>query len=111
VNVVVKAPHMDVTDAIRKYVETKVGKLPRFYDNIMSIDVTLDIEADMPFVEIVVAASRKNTFVASHRQADMYAAIDQCLHKISVQLRRHKDKVRDRHSPAHGEAAEQPDHP
>ena len=37
-NVVVKARHMDVTDAMRQYVESKAGKLPRFYDGILSID-------------------------------------------------------------------------
>lgn len=106
-NIVVKALHMDVTDSIRQHIQTKAGKLPRLYDNIMSIEVTLDIEAHKPLAEVVVTASRKNTFVASHRDEDMYAAIDQCFHKISVQLRRHKDKVRDRQGPPHSETVEQ----
>ena len=54
-------------------------------------------------MEIVVTATRKNTFVATHRDDDMYAALDQCLHKITEQLRRHKDRVRDRHGPPHEE--------
>lgn len=105
-NIVVKARHMDVTDAIRQYVEAKASKLPRFYDNIQSIDVTLDVEAEKPFAEIIVTARRKSIFVASHRDHDMYACVDQCLHKISEQLRRHKDKVRDRQGPPHNEALE-----
>jgi len=98
VNIVVKARHMDVTDALRQYAESKVSKLPRFYDNIQSVEVTLDMEANRPTVEMVVTARRRNTFVATHRHEDMYACVDQCFDKISEQIRRHKDKVRHRHS-------------
>jgi putative sigma-54 modulation protein len=103
VNVLVKAPHMPVTEAIRQHVEGKVSKLPRFYDNVQTVEVTLNQEAAQSVVEIVVTASRRNTFVATHRDEDMYAAVDQCLHKITEQLRRHKDRVRDRHGPPHKE--------
>ena len=103
VNVLVKAPHMPVTDAIRRHVEDKVAKLPRFYDNVQTIEVTLDRQAQQSLVEIVVTAKRRNTFVAKERGDDMYDALDACLHKITEQLRRHKDRVRDRHGPPHKE--------
>ncbi len=93
-DVTINARHMDATDAIREYVDTKASKLPKYLDDIHSIEVTLDIDADQPFVEIVVQAPRKHTFVASHRNPDMYACIDGCLSKITEQLRRHKDKIR-----------------
>ena len=92
-NVVVKARHMDVTEAMRQYVESKLSKLPRFYDHIQSIEATLDIEADTPVVEIVVKARKKHTFVATHRYKDMYACVDECVAKITQQIRRHKDKI------------------
>ncbi|MCK4625974.1 MAG: HPF/RaiA family ribosome-associated protein, partial [Phycisphaerae bacterium] len=44
---------------------------------------------------------RKSVFVAHHRSRDMYACVDQCIHKMEEQLRRHKDKIRDRHGPTH----------
>ncbi len=103
-NIVVNARHMDVTDAIRQFVEGKVAKLPKFYANVQSIEVILDKEADKSVAEIVVTAKRKNTFVATHRDADLYACVDMCLHKISEQLRRHKDRVRDRQGPGLGES-------
>ena len=97
-NIVVKARHMDVTDALRQYAESKVSKLPKFFNHIQSIEVTLDMEANQPTVEIVATASHRNTFVATHREEDMYACVDQCFDKISEQIRRHKDRVRHRHS-------------
>ncbi len=95
-NIAVKARHMDITDAMREYVDSKVGKLPRYYDSIQTIEVTMDVQAGQSLVEIVAVAKRKHTFVASHRDEDMYACLDRCLDKISEQVRRHKDRVRDR---------------
>jgi len=34
----------------------------------------------------------------------MYACIDQCMDKIKEQVRRHKDRVRDRQGPPHSES-------
>jgi putative sigma-54 modulation protein len=103
VKVLVQARHMEVTEALRQHVEEKVSKLPHILDTLLSVEVILDKEADNSVVEVVAAASRKNTFVATHRDPDMYTSIDGCLHKIVEQLRRHKDKVRDRQKPPHGE--------
>ncbi|MCE5327336.1 MAG: ribosome-associated translation inhibitor RaiA [Planctomycetaceae bacterium] len=100
-NIIVNARHMDATDPIKDYVQSKVAKLERLYDNMQSIEVILDIEAEQPKVEIVATARRKNTFVASHRGEDLYACVDQCLDKVSQQVRRHKDRVRDRQGPSH----------
>ena len=95
-NIVVKSRHMESTEPLKKYVEDKAQRLPRYYDNVLSVEVTLDMEADKPIVEMVVQAKRKMTFVARAKNDDMYACIDQCLDKITQQLRRHKDRVRDR---------------
>lgn len=108
-NIVVKARHMDATDALKRYVESKVAKLQRFYDNVQSIEVTLDLEADKPVVEIVAQARRKHTFVASHRGENMYASVDECLDKVSEQVRRHKDRVRDRQGPGLADTIESPE--
>ncbi len=94
-NINIKARHMDVTDAIRTHVESKIERLPRYYDGIQSVEVVLDVEAEHMVVEMVVSAKRKSTFVATHRDPDLYAGVDQCLAKIVEQVRRHKDKVRD----------------
>ena len=103
--VLVQARHMEVTEALRQHVEEKISKLPHILDSLLSVEVILDREAENAVVEAVATAHRKTTFVATHRDPDMYACIDQCLHKIIEQLRRHKDKVRDRHKPPHGHLA------
>ena len=105
-SIIIKAPHMEVTDALREHIEAKASKLPKYYRSIQSIEVILAMEADKAVVEIVVGASHKHTFVATQRDDDMYACIDQCTHKITEQLRRHKDKVRNHHGPSRAEITE-----
>ncbi len=102
-SVVVEARHMSLPEDLREYVETKAEKLSRYLADIQNTEVILDIEGEKPVVEIVVTAERKATFVATCRDDDMHTAIDQCLHKIGEQLRRHKDKIRDRQGPPHGQ--------
>jgi putative sigma-54 modulation protein len=109
VNIVIEARHMEVTNSLRQYVESKAEKLPKYYDNLHSIEIKLDLDADQPMTEIVVHAGKKNTFVASARNEDMYACVDQCMHKITEQLRRHKDRVRNHHAPARSSVANTPD--
>lgn len=112
-NVSVVARHMEVTDAMRSYAEEKAGRLPRFYSGLQSASVTLDIDAGEPLVEIVASGKQKSVFVARHRGNDMYGCVDQCVHKLQQQLRRHKDRVRDRHGPGHEEtmAPQEPPQP
>lgn len=102
---VVKARHMDVTEAIRDYVESKAGKLSRYHRKLNTVEVILDVEGDKPSVEIVVSAKR-TVFVASHRGEDMYACVDECLDKIRQQLRRHKDRLRSHQGPSHRQSFE-----
>jgi putative sigma-54 modulation protein len=104
VNIVVESRHMEATDSIRQYVQSKTARLERFYDRLQSIEVVLDLDADQSVVEMVATANKKHTFVAQHRGSDMYACVDQCLDKIQQQVRRHKDRVRDRKGPPHSQS-------
>lgn len=94
-NITVNARHMDVTDTLKQYAEEKASKLPKFYDNIQSIEVILDQDGDQKTVEIIVQAPPRSTLVAhENHQEDMYAGVDKCIDKMSEQLRRHKEKLR-----------------
>ena len=94
--------HMDLTPELRSYAETKAGKLTRFYDRIQTVDVILDGEGNGFEAEMIVKAERKHVFVAKEISEDMYAAVDLVVDKVERQLRRHKEKLRNRKHPAGG---------
>ncbi len=97
----VVARHIELTDAMKDYARTKVDGLPHFYNGLQSADITFAVDAGEHVVEIVATGKRKSVFVAHHRSRDMYVCVDQCIHKLEEQLRRHKDRVRNRHGPTH----------
>ncbi len=94
-NITVNARHMEMSDALRAYSVDKAQKLQRYFDRITTIEIIIDMEGGQPTVEVVVAASHNSTFVGRHRGEDMYGCIDNAVHKVEEQLRRHKDKLRD----------------
>ena len=102
-NVSVVARHMDVTESMRNYAEEKVEKLPRLFNGLQSVTITFDLEAGRNLVEIVATGKHKSTFVARQQGEDMYGCVDECIRKMEQQLRRHKDRVRDRQGPSHEE--------
>jgi len=113
VNVTVVARHIEITDAMKRHAQEKAGKLTKFYDGLQSAAVTLDMDAGEYAAEIVATGRRKSVFVARHRGEDLSACVDQCVHKLSEQLRRYKDRVRDRHGPGHDQTmvVEEPPEP
>lgn len=92
--------HMDVPPELRDYVEKKLDKLPRFYDRVMMIEVIVEHDQNQNSVEIVVSVAKHREFVAQESSDDLYASFDICLDKIERQLRRHKDRIRNRKHPA-----------
>jgi putative sigma-54 modulation protein len=96
VQISVTGRHIDLSPELRSYAETKAGKLSRFYDRIQIVEVILNGEGHGFEAEVIVKAEHKNTFVAKDRGDDMYAAVDTVMDKIERQLRRHKERFRNR---------------
>ena len=89
-------------DTQEKIVE-KVEKLRRFYDRVTAIEVTANLERrEFPSVELRVSVERTDSFVATDTASNVMAALDGAVDKIEQQLRKHKDKRRDRRSQALG---------
>lgn len=88
--------HVNVTEEVKRYAGDKAGKLPRFYDRVQAIEVTLDHEGDNFTVDMIVTAEGKNHFIAHEAGPDMFALIDLIVDKLERQLKRHKERFRNR---------------
>lgn len=87
----VSGHHVEVTPALREYVNTKLSKLQRHFDNITKIDATLTVEKLIQKAEASVSVAGANLFAACESD-DMYSAIDQLIDKLDRQLIKHKEK-------------------
>lgn len=91
----VSGHHVEVTPALRDYVNTKLSKLQRHFDHITNTDVTLSVEKLIQKAEASVHVAGADLFAACESE-DMYAAIDTLTDKLDRQLIKHKEKTKAR---------------
>ncbi|GAB1263745.1 ribosome hibernation-promoting factor, HPF/YfiA family [Aurantivibrio infirmus] len=84
--------HLDLTPAIKNYVDTKLQKLERHHDRITNINVILSVDKLEQKAEATIHASGKE-FFANANSEDLYAAIDLLSDKLDRQLIKHKEKL------------------
>jgi len=88
--------HVDLTDSLRDYVENKLEKLERHFDQVVDVNVILSVEKLRQKAEATVHLSGTNVF-AEDTQEDMYAAIDGLIDKLDRQVKKHKEKITNHH--------------
>lgn len=89
--------HVDVTPAMRDYVEEKLQKLERHFDHVTGIHCILTVEKLRHKAEARVNLSGGSLF-ADAVEDDMYAAVDSLVDKLDRQIIRHKEKITDHHA-------------
>ncbi len=85
--------HVEITDSLRNYVDTKFSKLERHFDHISNVHVILNVEKINQKAEATVHLSGAEVF-ASSENTDMYAAIDSMVDKLDRQVIKHKEKLK-----------------
>lgn len=95
--IVVTGRHMSVTDSMKQHAEEKTQRLTRFYDRVQEIRAVLDFDGGMPTAELIVAIEHSDDLVAREQSADMYAAIDTVCDRMERQLRKHKERIDQKH--------------
>ncbi|KIL42959.1 ribosome hibernation-promoting factor, HPF/YfiA family [Jeotgalibacillus campisalis] len=91
----IRGENIEVTPAIREYVEKKINKLERYFNDTpdANVHVNLKVYNDKHTkVEVTIPMPRL-TLRAEERHEEMYAAIDLILDKLERQIRKHKTKV------------------
>lgn len=84
--------HLDLTPAIKDYVNNKLEKLERHNDRITNVNVILSVEKLEQKAEATIHVNGKEIFANSSSE-DLYAAIDALSDKLDRQLIKHKEKL------------------
>ena len=88
--------HVEITPALREYVETKLKKIERHFDHLTGVHVVLNVEKQRQAAEATLNLTGAQIF-ANAEHEDMYAAIDLMISKLDAQVRKHKGKITDHH--------------
>ena len=89
------AHHMELSDDTRQRVTEKAQHIRRIFDGVVTVHVTLGVEKERRFVEIVANVSHGSPVVARVTTQNLQEAIELAFDKVEAQLRKHKEKVRD----------------
>ncbi|HMB60981.1 MAG TPA: ribosome-associated translation inhibitor RaiA [Xanthomonadales bacterium] len=84
--------HVEVTPALRDYVNEKMKRISRHFDHVISAHVVMTVEKHENAAEATLLAAGKSLFAAA-TDGDMYAAIDSMVDKLDRQVRRYKDRL------------------
>lgn len=84
--------HVEPTDSLKEYVDTKFAKLERHFDHINNVHVILDVEKLIQRAEATMHVNGGELFATSEH-SDMYAAIDSLIDKLDRQVKKHKEKL------------------
>ena len=86
--------HIDVTPALRSYVEKKFERIERHFDHIIDVHCILTVEKLQHKAEATLGVSGSKLH-ADAMDGDMYAAIDSLTDKLDRMVKKHKEKLTD----------------
>ena len=100
-NLTISGHHLEVTPALRTYVESKLDRITRHFDQVVDVKVLLSIENQTEKerrqkAECNIHVKGSDMFAESAHE-DMYAAVDELMDKLDRQVVRHKDRLQDHH--------------
>lgn len=92
----IRGRNTEITQALRDYVEKRVGKINRYFGNIDEIVVLLSVEKDRHIVEVTAEVSNGLILRGEESTGDMYTSIDLVVDKLERQIRKQKTKLEKR---------------
>lgn len=95
-NINLTGHHVDITEPLRDYVNSKFDRLERHFDHVTDVHVVLGVEKLRHKAEATMHISG-GTLFADAIEEDMYAAIDGLVDKLDRQVKKHKEKLTDHH--------------
>ncbi|WP_301107825.1 ribosome-associated translation inhibitor RaiA [Sporosarcina sp.] len=103
----IRGENVEVTPAIREYVEKKVEKLERYFSEEVNAtaNVNLKVYNDKQTKVEITIPMKNLTLRAEERHNDMYAAVDLIIDKLERQIRKYKTRVNRKSREREGVAA------
>jgi len=100
-NIIIKSSKLDLTPAIKEYIETKIGSLDRFLERFeQKSEIKAEVEiarttqhhrhGDVFYAEINLHLPKKN-LRAEHSDWDIRVAIDKAKGKLQQEIKKYKE--------------------
>lgn len=88
--------HLEITPALRDYVQNKLTRVSNHFDHVIDVRVTMSVEKLTQRVEATLHVPGNDMHVESEDE-NMYSAIDLLVDKLDRQVLKYKEKMVDHH--------------
>lgn len=85
--------HIEVTEALKRHVESRASKIEHHFDTVTDVHFTLTVDAEGHTAEATACVKGKRLHVKSTEE-NMYAAIDNLYEKLNRRVRKHKERIK-----------------
>ncbi|NDJ56185.1 ribosome hibernation promoting factor [Enterobacteriaceae bacterium 4M9] len=89
----VTGQNVEITDALREFLDKKFAKLEQYFERINQVYIVLKVEKVTHAADATLHVNGGELHASAEGQ-DMYAAIDGLIDKLARQLNKHKDKLK-----------------
>jgi putative sigma-54 modulation protein len=95
-NITTTARHFEASPELIDHIEGRLQRLKRYFDQILTVDVIMDVEKFRHIAEINVHVNGHD-FTAKEESEDMYGSIDLTAKSLERQIKKFKEKIIDSH--------------
>ncbi len=90
--ITVRGKNINITPALKDYVEKRIGKVTKYFGALGEITVLLTVEKGHHIVEVTVPVNGM-LLRGEESTTDMYASIDLVIEKLEKQIEKYKTKI------------------
>lgn len=90
--IVVRGKNFEVTNALKEWVEKKVGKVEKYFDNIEEAQVKLVVDGERHRAEVTIPLDGI-VLRGEEETGDMYISIDKVIDKMERQIEKYKSRI------------------
>ena len=95
-NLHITGHHLEVTSALREYINNKLSRITHHFDHVIDIKITLSVEKLTQKIEATLHLPGHDIH-AECSDMNMYSAIDMVSDKLDRQVVKYKERHRDHH--------------
>jgi len=91
-NYIISGRGLVLTEALKDYAKSKIGKVERYFEPSTEVHITLCVQKDRQIVEITIK-HKGIVFRVEEENSDMYAAIDRASDILERQIRKNRTRL------------------
>ena len=96
-NIIISGKQMELTDGIKGTIQEKLGRLDFYLHPETDVKVTVSAKKARQKVEVTIIPISGPIIRADDIEENLYAAIDVVYDKLNKQLRKYKNRLKDKH--------------